>query len=235
MSDAGRLCTKCNTTKPVEEFYGRKGRNGVWRPVCCKPCHAADQRAYRRTESYAEWTTEYNRSDSRKAQNARHDQSEKGKARRKRYDNSAHGKIQRSATNKKWRSQPGNRAIASMTEKLRRTIVIPGYHSSVLEVMNATRAEFIARMEETWVPGMSWDNYGYRDGDYDTGWDVDHIIPKSLYDHTDEADMARCWQLGNLQSMWHVDNLRKSDNTSGWRRVPAHLWPKMWNGCPPSV
>lgn len=235
MSDYSRLCKKCNTTKQIVDFAGRKGSNGVWRPTYCKQCQASEAQTFRTTETHTRWATEYNQSDNRKAQDARHGRSEKGKARRKRYDRSVHGKLQRSTTNKQWRSQPGIRAIASMSEKLRRMITIPGYQSSALETMGATHEEFIARLEKTWLPGMSWDNYGYRDADYVTGWDVDHMIPKSLYDHTDADDIARCWHLCNLQAIWHVDNLRKSDDASEWRRVPTHLWPKAWNGCPPFV
>lgn len=230
---AHRFCTKCRTTKPIADFSGRKDRAGTWRPTYCKPCCAAAARTWRKTETHASWSKKYNQLDTRKAQNAQYGQSKAGKERRKRYGDSVHGQLKISTTRRAWRSLPANRTIASMTEKLRRMITIPGYQSSALETMGVTREGFIERMEETWLDGMSWDNYGYRNGDYTGGWDVDHIIPKSLYDHADSNDVLRCWNVGNLQAKWHVDNLRKSSDAMEWKLVPAHLWPKAWNGSPP--
>ena len=232
--DETRFCTSCSKTRPLLEFGFRKGRNGVRRPTYCKVCLAKKAREVRTTEAYNTWHAAYSQSDSRKASNKRRDQSDKGKACRKRYATSEHGKATVAASTRLWKNQPGIRAQISMQEQLRRLLTIPGYTSNILDVMNCTREEFVAHFESHWGEGMSWDNYGYRGGDYKTGWDVDHSIPKSAYDHSDPEDTRKAWDLRNLKPMWHTANLEKTNRLWGWRDVPAELWPKSWSGNPPT-
>ena len=56
---------------------------------------------------------------------------------------------------------------------------------------------------------MSKDNYGRF------GWHIDHIKPVSAFklkDYASADDMYRsCFALENLQPMWHIDNIAKSD------------------------
>lgn len=81
-------------------------------------------------------------------------------------------------------------------------------------------------------PNMTWERYGYKDNGYNGGWDADHIIPKSLYNHENPEDVRRCWSLDNLQPLWHTDNLRKTNKISCSlaTSVGRHLWPVGWNG-----
>lgn len=232
--DKTRHCTACSETKPLVEFGSRKGRNGVTRPTYCKACLAKKAREARTTEGFKKWHAAYSQSDSRKASNKRRDQSEKGKVCRKRYATSAKGKAQTAAATREWKTQPGVRAQISMQEALRRMITIPGYDSSILNVMNCTREQFVAHLEVHWDGGMSWENYGYRGGDYKMGWDVDHTIPKSAYDHSDPEETRKAWDLRNLKPMWHAKNLQKTNRLWGWKDVPAELWPKSWGGNPPT-
>ena len=232
--DATRHCTECSETKPLSEFAFRKGSNGVMRPTYCKACMARKQRRYTASVAHKTWAATYNQSEGRKASNKRRDQSDKGKACRKRYATSEHGKHTAAASTRLWKNQPGIRAQISMQEQLRRMLTIPGYTSNILDVMNCTREEFVAHLESHWDEGMSWDNYGYRGGDYETGWDVDHTIPKSAYDHSDPEDTRKAWDLRNLKPMWHTANMEKSNRLWGWRDVPVELWPKSWNGIPPT-
>jgi hypothetical protein len=60
-------------------------------------------------------------------------------------------------------------------------------------------------LEKQFKDGMSWDNYGK--------WHVDHIIPISVFNFSsyDHIDFKRCWALSNLQPMWAMDNMKKSN------------------------
>lgn len=87
-------------------------------------------------------------------------------------------------------------------------------------VMSTTRGlgcdkEFLQRhLQDQWLPGMSWDNYGYGDGK----WNVDHRNPLTSFEKTPtgEWDTASSYNdsllhYTNLQPMWHWDNIKKSN------------------------
>lgn len=86
-----------------------------------------------------------------------------------------------------WRSLKRARA-----GKIARTVVLLGMEM----------AEFMAYMEEKFLPGMSWDNYGE--------WEIDHRRPVVSFDLTDPAQQAACFHYSNLQPLWRTDNRRKA-------------------------
>ena len=51
-------------------------------------------------------------------------------------------------------------------------------------------------IESQFTPEMSWDNYG----EY---WEIDHIIPKNLFNFSDFTDkqFQICWSLANLRPL----------------------------------
>ena len=52
---------------------------------------------------------------------------------------------------------------------------------------------------------MAWENYGLK------GWHVDHIIPISFYDLTNEDEVKKACHYSNLQPLWWQDNLEKGN------------------------
>jgi hypothetical protein len=52
-------------------------------------------------------------------------------------------------------------------------------------------------------PGMSWNNRHM--------WHIDHILPINSFDITDVEQQKRCFHYTNLQPLWAMDNLLKSD------------------------
>lgn len=48
------------------------------------------------------------------------------------------------------------------------------------QILGCSINEFKKYLESLWEPWMTWDNYGkYEKDKFNTGWDVDHIIPTS--------------------------------------------------------
>ena len=66
-------------------------------------------------------------------------------------------------------------------------------------------------IEKQFKDGMSWENYGYY------GWHIDHIRPISSFDLSDPAQVKECFHYSNLQPLWAIDNLKKSDS---WESDP---------------
>ena len=52
---------------------------------------------------------------------------------------------------------------------------------------------------------MTWNNYGKE-------WEIDHIIPLSTFDLTDENQFYRSVHYTNLQPLWKKDNKEKSNS-----------------------
>jgi hypothetical protein len=52
---------------------------------------------------------------------------------------------------------------------------------------------------------MTWDNYGKK------GWHVDYILPCASFDLTKEEEQKKCFHYTNLQPLWWLDNIKKSD------------------------
>ena len=127
--------------------------------------------------------------------------------------------------------------MISLQEALRRMMKQCTYESHLLQYMGVSREEFTAHIDQqrSHDSEMTWARYGYRENGHKGGWDVDHRIPKSKYDHTDDDDIRRCWNLRNLRPMWHVDNLAKGNTimASECNLVGSDLWPKAWQGVLP--
>jgi hypothetical protein len=63
------------------------------------------------------------------------------------------------------------------------------------------------KLESLWLSGMSWDNYGKGAG----RWNIDHVLPLSLFDLTDIESLKLVCHYTNLRPMWESDNIRKSN------------------------
>ena len=73
--------------------------------------------------------------------------------------------------------------------------------SSTLKMIGCTPDELRKYLEDRFLEGMSWDNYGIN------GWHIDHIIPISLAKTLDEV--KRLCHYTNYQPLWAEDNLKK--------------------------
>jgi len=51
--------------------------------------------------------------------------------------------------------------------------------SSSVDILGCTFKEFKIYIESKFKPWMTWKNYGKYNGEFDYGWDFDHIIPLS--------------------------------------------------------
>ena len=90
-----------------------------------------------------------------------------------------------------WRSVLKNAIKRINTKKSDSTIQMLGYSSNDLKL----------HLESLFIDGMSWENWGE--------WHIDHKIPVSKFDK--ETPMSIVNNLNNLQPLWALDNLSKSN------------------------
>ena len=75
--------------------------------------------------------------------------------------------------------------------------------ASTMELIGCTIDELWNHLESKFNPWMIRENYGL--------WHVDHIIPCDAFDLTDPVQQKKCFHYNNLQPLWAIDNMRKSN------------------------
>lgn len=120
----------------------------------------------------------------------------------------------KSAILKKARGYEKNRYRENENYRLRKNLAMritnalaKGIKSAKTLALLGCSIEFLRQyLENQFLPGMNWCNYKK------TGWHVDHIKPCAKFDLTNPAQQLECFHYTNLQPLWAVDNLRKSDS-----------------------
>lgn len=98
---------------------------------------------------------------------------------------------------------PHVRVKASMATRLWKALKSGKAGRSWESVVGYGLADLVAHLEELFVDGMTWDNYGE--------WHIDHKRPVASFEHSADGWVRECWALDNLQPLWALDNQRKSD------------------------
>lgn len=83
--------------------------------------------------------------------------------------------------------------------------------NSALSFLGCSKEELIQHLESQFSEGMTWENWSLN------GWHIDHIRPISSFDLSDPAQVKECFHYSNLQPLWAIDNLKKSDS---WESDP---------------
>jgi hypothetical protein len=78
---------------------------------------------------------------------------------------------------------------------------------SSIHDLGCTLEQFKIYIESKFQIGMSWSNYGNKEGN----WSIDHIIPLSRVNLEDKEQFLIVNHYSNLQPLWHIDNMRKGN------------------------
>ena len=88
--------------------------------------------------------------------------------------------------------------------------------------LGCTNNEFKLHLESQFEPWMSWDNYGLYNGEFNYGWDIDHIVPCATA--LNENELLKLNHYTNLQPLCskinrdikrdNVVTINKIDNVS---------------------
>ena len=128
----------------------------------------------------------------------------------------------RKESRKRFLENPSNKIAENIGSALYSTLKIESRNKSQRGIKYTglkDGKEFMDYMETLFTEGMTRENYGL--------WHVDHIIPKSSYDHTKETEIYKCWNFRNLQPKWASDNSSKGAKiTDEINKVPKELWPE---------
>jgi len=91
----------------------------------------------------------------------------------------------------------------NLRRRLRRMLEGKYKRGSAVKDLGCSIEDLKRHLESQFQPGMSWENYGE--------WHIDHIKPLSKFDLTDLIELQKACNYTNLQPLWAVDNIKKSD------------------------
>lgn len=97
-----------------------------------------------------------------------------------------------------------NNKIAAMIRSRLHDTLRNNYKTGFVVNTVGCTVEFLKQyIESKFQPGMSWENQGE--------WHLDHIIPLSSFDLSNNRELKRACHYTNLQPLWAKDNLKKNN------------------------
>lgn len=213
-----KTCTKCKDVKPIEEFYQLK-KSG-YRHSKCRTC---------KNEEAQKWHAE--NGEKRRATAKKYREANKGKVRGWRKKTRLRHPEKSMERTKKWRAKnPEKYKAAVRRRNMKKRSTPKGKINQRISagIKHALRERKAGRHWESLVgytvhdlkvhlekqfkkhPGMNWERF--MAGDIH----IDHKIPIAAFhfETHHDIDFQRCWALKNLQPLWKVDNIKKSDHVN---------------------
>ena len=77
--------------------------------------------------------------------------------------------------------------------------------NEILRFIVLSRTDFREYIQHQFIEGMTWENYCLE-------WEIDHIVPISSFNMSDEEDLNLCWHYLNLMPMKCEDNEMKGNS-----------------------
>lgn len=199
-------CSKCSTELPATttHFYMKKsGKFGLY-SICIQCCKEYYKQQYEKKKSLIlENRREYRSSEKGQTYLQHYMGTENYKMCRQKYKQSEKGKISTQETRKRRRSK--YKLSLNMSSGMSRALKgnKSGKHWETL--VPYTLNDLKQHLESLFQIGMTWDNYGK--------WHVDHKIPQTYFNfvRSEDEGFQDCWALYNLQPLWAIDNIKKSN------------------------
>ncbi len=229
-----RKCKKCLQVKLLEDFCKGK-RNKYGRQNICKSCH--NKKTKKWNSEHPERTKEISRKSKAKEYFLNPEKLKK-RMKQQYIKNSAKRKEQRKikyredpskeyTASKKWRSNhPEKRKVLARRNQTTRISTVKGRLSHRMaasmnyslkngsksgskweDLVGYTVSDLKNHLERQFQNGMNWELL--MQGKIH----IDHIIPISVhnFEHPADIDFQKCWALSNLQPLWAIDNIKKSN------------------------
>ena len=176
---------------------------------------------YRSTKKYKEIKKKYHTTEKYKAVLKKYQKSNKFKQSRTKYIETEKYKISRKITVNKYNKSEKRKLVVKrfdLTEKgqinnMWRTLRIrlknwagkenARERSEMEEIVGCDKKTLRSYLEAKFKPGMNWRNHGK--------WHIDHIKPLSKFNPKNLRDIKKANNYTNLQPLWAIDNLKKSN------------------------
>jgi arginine decarboxylase-like protein len=111
------------------------------------------------------------------------------------------------------RANPAAKIAANLRSRLNKAVRGLVKQGSAVRDLGCSVPELKKHLEDRFLPGMSWENYGPK------GWHIDHILPLSSFDLQERDQFLAACHYTNLQPLWATDNLVKNDKVTSTCRI----------------
>jgi len=118
----------------------------------------------------------------------------------------------------RYHSDAAFRLTCNLRSRLKSAIRNELKAGSAVRDLGCSIHDFKAYLEERFLPGMSWDNYG--------SWHIDHIVPLCDFDLSRRQQVKEACHYTNLQPLWARHNLQKNRYPAAARST-AHRYTKI--------
>lgn len=204
-----KICKKCNKNRDISLFC-KSSANKDGLQSYCKICmRKIRKKSYKKNKKV----------NSERAKKYYIDNKEKILAKIKEYHSNNYNRINeqrkiyyqlnKHKINKKqnlrYQTDINYRIRKSLGSRLSETVRGEYRSTSVKKLIGCSIDELIIHLESKFYNGMTWENYGLK------GWHIDHIKPCSSFNLTELSQQKKCFNYTNLQPLWAIDNLKKSN------------------------
>lgn len=207
-----KICSKCELEKMICDFYVLKKTPLQYRPKC-KKCMIEECKIYQinnkemtlnRNQIYRENNKEIIKTKIKEYYNLNPEKYAERKEYSKKFQKE-NLEYFRNYHKNRVKNDVSFRLIKILRSRLNKIISNNNLTKTnkTDEFLGCNSLEIKEYLEQKFIEGMSWDNYGLF------GWHIDHIIP--LSSAKTEEDLYNLCHYTNLQPLWAFDNLSKGN------------------------
>jgi len=202
-----KTCTKCKIEKGLPDFNRcKKGKYGV--EARCRLCQKEWREANK--ECLSVQKREYYEDNRERIKNKMNKRYQENKAAASAYGRERYKKNREILTknhikyhNNRIKTDISYKLSCYLRSRLRYAIKSSAKKGSAVRDLGCS-VEFLKKhLESQFQEGMTWANHGK--------WHIDHKRPLSKFDLTDREQLLEACHYTNLQPLWAIDNLIKSN------------------------
>ena len=180
-----KVCKICDIEKEITEYYKRADSKDGYE-CWCKKCMDIKSKKYRKDnkEKIKETQRKYRENNKEEIREYTIQYNENNKKQRKEYRENNYEKIRRRTKNyinEKRKIDPLFKLKCILRASINRVLKIRGYKKKykTFEILGCDSKTVKQHLELQFEPWMNWENHGKYNGEFNYGWDIDHIIPQS--------------------------------------------------------
>ena len=186
-----KICTKCRVEKEASLFHKNKKTKDGCNRVCARCCNKAYHATPNKTEVRKKWYHE-NKKQARENHSKWLDENK--------IANNERDRIYR---NERYKTDIQFRLKLAIRNRTKQVLKGKNKSERTLNLLGCSFDELQIYFEQQFTKGMTWENYGQ--------WHIDHIRPCANFDLSDSDQQKQCFHYTNLQPLWALDNLLKSN------------------------